>query len=235
MNSIKIKYKRILLKISGEILSSNNEILNSRVLQYITDQILSVNELGVKIGVVIGGGNIIRGKSQSYLDHIDADLCGMVATVINGMALYSYLKKKVDNVCLRSSFGISGLIEPFNKFKCIKIYDRGYILILTGGTGNPLFTTDTAAALRAAELSAEILIKGTKVEGVYSTDPGKNKKAKLYRDLEYQTAIDRNLNVMDITAFRICKEAKIPICVYNLMKYQLKKIVIGETIGTIVH
>lgn len=235
MNSNKIKYKRILLKISGEILSSNNEILNSLVLQYITDQILSVNELGVKIGVVIGGGNIIRGKSQPYLDHIDADLCGMVATVINGMALYSYLKKKVDNVCLRSSFGISGLIEPFNKFKCIKIYDRGDILILTGGTGNPLFTTDTAAALRAAELSAEILIKGTKVEGVYSTDPRKNKKAKLYRDLEYQTAIDRNLNVMDITAFRICKEAKIPICVYNLMKYQLKKIVIGETIGTIVH
>lgn len=235
MNSNKIKYKRILLKISGEILSSNNEILNSLVLQYITDQILSVNELGVKIGVVIGGGNIIRGKSQPYLDHIDADLCGMVATVINGIALYSYLKKKVDNVCLRSSFGISGLIEPFNKFKCIKIYDRGDILILTGGTGNPLFTTDTAAALRAAELSAEILIKGTKVEGVYSTDPRKNKKAKLYRDLEYQTAIDRNLNVMDITAFRICKEAKIPICVYNLMKYQLKKIVIGETIGTIVH
>lgn len=209
--------------------------MNSLVLQYITDQILSVNELGVKIGVVIGGGNIIRGKSQPYLDHIDADLCGMVATVINGIALYSYLKKKVDNVCLRSSFGISGLIEPFNKFKCIKIYDRGDILILTGGTGNPLFTTDTAAALRAAELSAEILIKGTKVEGVYSTDPRKNKKAKLYRDLEYQTAIDRNLNVMDITAFRICKEAKIPICVYNLMKYQLKKIVIGETIGTIVH
>lgn len=235
MNSIKIKYKRILLKISGEILGSNDEIFNSRVLHYITEQILSVHKLGVKIGVVIGGGNIIRGKSQSYLDPIDADLCGMIATVINGMALYSYLKKRIKNVCLRSSFGISGIIEPFNKLECVKMYDRGEILILTGGTGNPLFTTDTAAALRGAELSAEILIKGTKVEGVYSTDPGMDKKAKLYHDLEYQTAIDKNLNVMDITAFRICKEAKIPICVYNLMKYQLKKIVIGETIGTIIH
>ncbi|MGQ9534817.1 MAG: UMP kinase [bacterium] len=234
MNSIKIKYKRILLKISGEILSSNGEILNARVLHYIAEQILSVHKLGVKIGVVIGGGNIIRGKSQSYLDPIDADLCGMIATVINGMALYSYLKKKIDRVCLRSSFGISGLIEPFNKLECLKMYDRGEILILTGGTGNPLFTTDTAAALRAAELFAEILIKGTKVEGVYSTDPGKDKKARLYRALEYETAINKNLNVMDITAFRICQEAKIPICVYNLMKYQLKKIIIGETIGTIV-
>lgn len=235
MSNIKIKYKKILLKISGEVLGKNSEILNSRVLQYLTEQIISVHKLGVKIGVVIGGGNIIRGQFQSWLDPVDADLCGMVATVINGMALYSYLKKKIDRVWLRSSFGISGLIEPFNKFECVEIYNKGGIIILTGGTGNPLFTTDTAAALRAVELSAELFIKGTKVEGVYSVDPETDRNAKLYRVVKYQMAINKNLKVMDITAFRICQEAKIPICIYNLMKYPLKKIIFGERIGTIVH
>ncbi len=235
MSSIKIKYKKILLKISGEILGNNDEVLNFRILQYLGDQIISVHKLGVKIGIVIGGGNIIRGQSQSWLNPVDADFCGMVATAINGMALYSNLKKKISRVCLRSSFGISGLIEPFNKFECEDIYNRGDIIILTGGTGNPLFTTDTAAALRAVELSAQILIKGTKVEGVYSADPRKDRTAKLYRDVDYQTAIDKNLKVMDITAFRICQQAKIPICVYNLMKYPLRKIIAGENIGTIVH
>lgn len=235
MSSIKIKYKKILLKISGEILGNNDEVLNIRVLQYLSDEIISVHKLGVKIGIVIGGGNIIRGQSQSWLNKVDADFCGMVATVINGMALYSNLKKKISRVCLRSSFGISGLIEPFNKFECEEIYNKGDIIILTGGTGNPLFTTDTAAALRAVELSAELLIKGTKVEGVYSADPTNDRTAKLYRDVDYQTAIDKNLKVMDITAFKICQQAKIPICVYNLMKYPLKKIIAGEKIGTIVH
>jgi len=231
----KIKYKRIILKISGEILGENNEILSPKILNYITEQIVSVYNLGVKIGVVIGGGNIIRGKNVSWLNPVDADLCGMVATVINGMALYSYLKRKIDNVYVRGSFEISGLVKYFNKLEGLAIYNQGGVVILVGGTGNPLFTTDTAAALRAVELSANLLIKGTKVEGVYSSDPKKDKKARLYRSLKYQKAIDRNLNVMDITAFRICKEAKIPICVYNLMKHPLRKIILGEKIGTIVH
>lgn len=231
----KIKYKRILLKISGEILGQNNEVLTPKVLHYITEQILSVHKLGVKIGVVVGGGNIIRGKEVSWLNPVEADLCGMVATVINGMALYSIIKKYTDDVYLRSSFEITGFVESFHKIEDQTIYNQGGVIILVGGTGNPLFTTDTASALRAVELSSELLIKGTKVEGVYSADPKKNKNARLYRKLRFEEAIEKNLNVMDITAFRICKDAKIPICVYNLMKYPLKKIVLGEAVGTLVY
>ncbi|MEO0184917.1 MAG: UMP kinase [candidate division WOR-3 bacterium] len=235
MNKARIKYKRILLKISGEILGKDNEVLTPAVLDYITRQIVSVYSLGVKVAVVIGGGNIIRGKEVSWLNPVDADLCGMVATVINGMALYSYLKKKIDNVYLRSSFEVTGFVESFHKIEDQTIYNQGGVIILVGGTGNPLFTTDTAAALRAVELSAELLIKGTKVEGVYSADPKKDRKAKFYRRITYEQAIDKNLKVMDITAFRICREAKIPICVYNLMKHPLKKIVLGEEVGTFVY
>ncbi|MGB9720862.1 MAG: uridine monophosphate kinase [bacterium] len=234
MSKTKIKYRRILLKISGEILGQNNEVLTPAVLDYISEQIVSAYNLGVKIAVVIGGGNIIRGKEVSWLNPVDADLCGMIATVINGMALYSYLKKKISNVFLRSSFEVTGFVENFHKIEDQTIYNQGGVMILVGGTGNPLFTTDTAAALRAVELSAQLLVKGTKVEGVYSADPNKDKKAKFYRKITYKQAIDRNLNVMDITAFRICKEAKIPICVYNFMKYPLKKIILGEEVGTIV-
>lgn len=235
VNKARIKYKRILLKISGEILGKDNEVLTPAVLDYITRQIVSVYSLGVKVAVVIGGGNIIRGKEVSWLNPVDADLCGMVATVINGMALYSYLKKKIDNVYLRSSFEVTGFVESFHKIEDQTIYNQGGVIILVGGTGNPLFTTDTAAALRAVELSAELLIKGTKVEGVYSADPKKDRKAKFYRRITYEQAIDKNLKVMDITAFRICREAKIPICVYNLMKHPLKKIVLGEEVGTFVY
>lgn len=234
MSKDKIKYKRILLKISGEILGQDNEVLTPRILNYIAKQILSVYNLGVKIAVVVGGGNIIRGKEISWLNPVEADLCGMVATVINGMALYSILKKKIDNVYLRSSFEVTGFVESFHKVEDQTIYNQGGVIILVGGTGNPLFTTDTAAALRAVELASELLIKGTKVEGIYSSDPQKNKDAKFYRRLKFQEAIEKNLNVMDMTAFKICKDAKIPICVYNLLKYPLKKIVLGEAVGTLV-
>ncbi|MCX7994516.1 MAG: uridine monophosphate kinase [candidate division WOR-3 bacterium] len=230
----RIKYKKILLKISGEILGQNNEVLSSRILDYIAEQVSSVHELGVKVAVVMGGGNIVRGKEVSWLSPIDADLCGMIGTVINGIALYSVLRKKIDKVYLRSSFEISGFVESFHKLEDRMIYDQGGVILLAGGTGNPLFTTDTAAALRAVELSAQILIKGTKVEGVYSADPEKDKDAKFYQRVSFREAIDKNLEVMDITAFKICRDAKIPICVYNLMKHPLKKIVLGEEVGTIV-
>ncbi len=235
MNKDKIKYKKILLKISGEILGKNGEILTSEVLNYIAEQILSVYKLGVKIAVVIGGGNIIRGRETHWLSQVDGDLCGMVATVINGMALYSMLKKKIDGIYLRSGFEIAGFVKGFHKIEDRIIYNQGGVILLVGGTGNPLFTTDTAAALRAVELSAQILIKGTKVEGVYSADPKMKKDARFYRKITFQEAIDKNLNVMDITAFRICKDAGIPICVYNIMKYPLKNIIIGEKVGTIVY
>ncbi len=235
MSKDKIKYSRILLKISGEILGQNNEVLTPNILNYIAEQILSVYKLGIKIAVVVGGGNIIRGKEVAWLNPVEADLCGMVATVINGMALCSILKKNIDNVYLRSSFEVTGFVEKFNKIEDRTIYNQGGVIIFVGGTGNPLFTTDTAAALRAVELSSELLIKGTKVEGVYSADPEKYKNVKFFRKVRFPQAIEKNLNVMDITAFRICRDAKIPICVYNLMKYPLKKIILGEDVGTLVY
>ena len=235
MSKDKIKYRRILLKISGEILGKNHEVLTPDILDYIAEQIFSVYNLGVKVAVVVGGGNIIRGKEVSWLKPVDADLCGMVATVINGIALYSILRNKINNIYLRSGFEVTGFVESFHKIEDQTIYNQGGVIILVGGTGNPLFTTDTAAAIRAVELSAELLIKGTKVDGVYSADPQKNKNAKFYRKITFQEAIEQDLNVMDITAFRICKDARIPIYVYNLMKYPLKKIILGEEIGTIVY
>ncbi len=235
VNNTKIKYRRILLKISGETLGQKSEILTAKSLNYITEQIVSVYRLGIKIGVVVGGGNIIRGRDERRFDRIDADYCGMVSTVINGMTMYSYLKNRIEKIFLRSSFEIAGIVPQFNKFEDKILYDNGGVLILVGGTGNPTVSTDTAAAIRAVELSVDVLIKGTNVEGVYSQDPKKNKKATLFEELGYDQVIKENLNVMDITAFKICKDAKIPICVYNLMKYPLIKIVSGKRIGTIVH
>ncbi len=235
MNKHRVKYQRILLKISGEIIGRDSQIFSPQTLEYICKQIISVHNLGVKIGVVIGGGNIVRGREVSWLNAVDADLCGMIATVINGMVLYSTLKKCTERVYLRSSFEITGFVKCFNKVEDRLIYEQGGIIIIAGGTGNPLFTTDSAAALRAVELSSHVLIKGTKVDGVYSADPEKDKKAKLYHHLTYQEAIDRDLKVMDLTAFKICKDAKMPICVYNFMKYPLKKVVLGEGVGTVVY
>ncbi|MEO0137341.1 MAG: uridine monophosphate kinase [candidate division WOR-3 bacterium] len=234
MSKKKLKYNKILLKISGELLGQNHEVLTPRILEYIAAQIITVKKLGVKIAVVMGGGNIVRGKEVSWLDKVDADHCGMLSTIINGIALYSVLKRKISDVFLRSSFEIPGLVRGFQKTEDRILYEQGGILLLAGGTGNPLFTTDTAAALRAVELSAQLLIKGTKVEGVYSADPEKDKNARLYRRLSFQEAIDKNLKVMDLTAFGICKDARIPICVYNLTRYPLEKIVLGEEIGTLV-
>lgn len=229
-----LKYNRILLKISGEILGQKLEVLNQKILTFITNQIVETYKLGVKIGVVIGGGNIIRGKTANWLNQIDADMCGMMATIINGIALQSALRPFVNEVYLRGGFEITGLLKRFNKQEDSMLYNNGGILILVGGTGNPLFTTDTAAAMRAVELSAQILIKGTKVRGIYSCDPEKYKDAKFFPKLKYQEAIDKGLNVMDMTAFRICQESKIPICVYDLTKYPLTRIIFGDNIGTLV-
>lgn len=229
-----MRYQRIILKISGEILGQRAESFNLKSIEYIVRQIISVHKLGVKMGVVVGGGNIIRGKTAQGLDRLDADLCGMVATVINGLTLYSRLGKNNIKADISSAIELPGIVRQTNKFEDLKFYDAGGILIFVGGTGNPLFTTDTAAALRTVEMKADILIKGTKVEGVYSADPVKNKKARFYPSLKFSEAINKNLMVMDITAFDICQSANIPICVYNLMKHPLLRIVKGDKIGTIV-
>uniref|UniRef100_A0A7V3RG49 Uridylate kinase n=1 Tax=candidate division WOR-3 bacterium TaxID=2052148 RepID=A0A7V3RG49_UNCW3 len=232
MSEDKIKYKRILLKLSGEILGDDSEVLSSKVLKYTAEQICSVQELGVKVGIVIGGGNIIRGRNVDWFDRIDADYCGMVSTVVNGIALYSCLRKR--SVYLRGSFEVGGMVKKFDKFEDGRLYDNGGLLILVGGTGNPTVSTDTAAAIRAAELSVDILIKGTNVEGVYTADPKKDKNARLLNSVSYEEAIRNNLNVMDIIAFKICQELGIKIYVYNFLKYPLKDIILGKSIGTIV-
>lgn len=231
---IKLQYKKIVLKISGETLGEKTEIINKRTINYITKQITEVKSLGVKIGVVVGGGNIIRGREAQWLDKVDADYCGMVATVINGIVLYSQLRKKNIQVNLSSGLEVRGVARRCNKFQDLRSYISGDVLIFVGGTGSPFFTTDTAAALRAFEFGADILIKGTKVEGVYSTDPKKNSKAIFYRRLTFDEVIEKKLEVMDLTAFNICKEANIPICVYNFMQYPLINIIKGEKFGTLI-
>lgn len=228
------KYGRIILKLSGEFFGDENRTFNQSAIHYIVEQITEARNLGTKMGIVVGGGNIIRGRDAAWLDKLDADLCGMVGTVINGVTLHSILQKKGQRVKLCSGLAVEGIAERFSKFNDREFFESGGTVIFVGGTGNPMFTTDTAAALRAAEFEADVLIKGTKVAGVYSADPHKNEKAKLYRNLSYDEAIKKRLMVMDLTAFNICREAHIPIHVYEFLKHGLVDILSGKTTGTII-
>ena len=180
------KYHRIILKLSGEFFGNDDKTFNETAINYVVEQILQAKNMGTKIGVVVGGGNIIRGRDADWLDKIDADLCGMVGTVINGIVLHSLLERKGQRVKLSSGLAVEGIAEKFNKFTDLEFFDSGGIVIFVGGTGNPLFTTDTAAALRAAEFHADVLIKGTKVAGVYSADPVLNKNATFYKGISYE-------------------------------------------------
>lgn len=229
-----LKYKRLILKISGEILGADKNLFRQQSFDHITKQIIDASRLGAKIGVVIGGGNIIRGREAGWLDKIDADVCGMLATIINGIVIHSQLRKLGVSAKLSSGLEVRGVVNRCNKFEDLDFYDSGGVLVFVGGTGNPLFTTDTAAALRAAEFKADILVKATKVEGVYSADPEKNSKAEFYKRLTFQKAIAEKLGIMDLAAFNICRETNIPISVYNLMKYPLSKVIKGEDIGTLI-
>jgi uridylate kinase len=228
------KYRKIILKLSGEFLGNQGSTFNQTTIQYAVEQITQARKLGTKIGIVVGAGNIIRGRDAKELNKIDADLCGMMGTVINGLTLCSMLKKANHDVKISSAFTIDGIAERFNKANDLPFYDAGGIIVFVGGTGNPLFTTDTAAALRAAELNADVLIKGTKVAGVYSSDPHHDKQATFYKKLTYDRVIAKNIQVMDLAAFNMCREARIPIHVYNFMKHQLADVIDGKNIGTIV-
>lgn len=228
------KYRRIILKLSGEYFGNKSKTFDKAAIDYIVRQIVAAREAGVKIGIVAGAGNIIRGRDSGWINKIDADMCGMVATVINGTLLYSALNKTGHDVRLSSALAVDGVAQRFNKFDDFEFYNSGGILIFAGGTGNPLFTTDTAAAVRAAEMCADILIKGTKVAGVYSADPHKNKQATFYREVSYDQAIEKNLGIMDMAAFNICREADIPIYVYNFSQHQLSDIIAGKIVGTII-
>lgn len=229
-----LKYKKCLVKVSGEVLGTPESPFNLKAFEYITDQLVEVHQQGACIGVVVGGGNIIRGRDASWLEKVDADVCGMMATIINGIILHSRLNERKVKARLSSGIEVSGVVHRCNKFEERTFYNERGVLIFVGGTGNPLFTTDTAAALRATEFGADILIKATKVDGVFSADPEKDPKATLYRRLTYDEAIVQNLSVMDLSAFNICRESRIPICVYNYAQHSINSILQGNDIGTIV-
>jgi uridylate kinase len=231
---IDLKFKRLVVKISGEMLRGPDSLFDIPMIEYITDQIRSVHAMGACIGIVIGGGNILRGRDVPWIDKVDADICGMLATIINGIMLHSKLTALHIPVKLCSGIPVKGVVERCNPLEDRGVYNDHKVLIFVGGTGNPLFTTDTAAALRAVEFKADVVIKATKVDGVYSGDPEKITDATRYTRVTYDEAIRKNLRIMDLAAFNTCKEADIPIYVYNLKKYPLARVITKGDIGTLV-
>jgi uridylate kinase len=236
--SNKAKYKRVLLKLSGESLSGKNRFgIDSDILEYLSSEIMKVHDLGVEIGIVIGGGNIYRGLSAKAqgIDSVTGDYMGMLSTIINALALQNSLEKHGIFTRLLSAIDINKIAEPFIRRRAVRHIEKKRIVIFGGGTGNPYFTTDTAASLRALEIGAELILKGTRVNGVFDSDPEKNSHAKMYRKITYNNAIRKQLKIMDMTAFALCHENKIPIVVFNMnVKDNFKKVVLGKSVGTLV-
>jgi uridylate kinase len=233
------KYKRIVLKISGEILGSRveGEPIHAESLENICEEIKAVSDMGVEVGLVVGGGNIFRGLQGSGkgIDRTTGDSMGMLATVINGLALMDRLEKMGAVVRVQSAIQMDRLAEPYIQRRAIRHLERGRIVIFVAGTGNPYFSTDTAAALRASEISAEIILKATKVDGIYDKDPHKHKGAKKFDTLSYMDCLENRLSVMDSTAFSLCMDNRMPILVFDLQqKHSIRTAVSGETIGTVV-
>lgn len=231
-------YKRIVLKLSGEALQGKEGYgIDTSVARSIAVQIKDIRSLGVEIAIVIGGGNIFRGAraAKEGMDTATADYMGMLATVINGMALQDALEKEGVFTRLQTAIEMRQLAEPYIRRRAIRHLEKKRVVIFVCGIGNPYFTTDTTAALRAAEISADIILKATKVDGVYSDDPFKNKKAKRFKRLSYLDLLKKRLKVMDTTAISLCMDNKIPIVVFDLfVSGNLKKVVMGKDIGTIV-
>ncbi len=233
-----IKYKRILLKLSGESLMGNAGYgIDSERLNEYAEQIKELQEAGVQVGIVIGGGNIFRGLSgvASGFDRVKGDQMGMMATVINSLALQSALKNMGVKSTVFTAIRMEPVGELYNRDQAIDDLELGKVVILSGGTGNPFFTTDTASSLRAVEIGAEIILKGTRVDGVYTADPEKDPNATKFNQISFNEVINRELNVMDLTAFTMCKENNLPIYVFDMNKKgNLLKVVLGEEIGTLV-
>jgi uridylate kinase len=233
------RYKRILLKLSGEALMGDDAYgINRETLWRIVNEIKTVTDLGVEVGVVIGGGNIFRGMAgaSSGMDRATADYMGMLATVMNAMALADAMRQAGLNARVQSALTIEQVVEPYIRGKAIRYLEEGRVVIFGGGTGNPFFTTDTAAALRGSEIGAEMVLKATKVDGVYTADPKKDPTATRYAKISFDEAIGRNLAVMDATAFALCRDQKLPINVFSIFKTgALKRVVLGEDEGTLVH
>ena len=233
------KYKRILLKLSGEALMGSDPYgINRQTIEGIVAEIAQVAGMGVEIGVVIGGGNIFRGVAPgaSGMDRATADYMGMLATVMNALALQDAMRHAGLASRVQSALNVEQIVEPYIRGKAIRYLEEGKIVIFAAGTGNPFFTTDTAAALRGSEMGAEIVIKATKVDGVYTADPKKDVAAQRYGRISFDEAIARNLKVMDATALTLCRDQKLPINVFSIFKKgALKRVVLGEDEGTLVH
>ena len=233
-----MKYKRILLKLSGEALMGAKDfgIDHSRLYKYAQD-IKEIQLAGVEVAIVIGGGNIFRGvqEDNSAIDRVQGDYMGMLATVINSMALQSALEGAGVKTRLLSAIKMEQIAEPFIKRRAVRHLEKGRVVIFGAGTGNPYFTTDTAAALRAVEINAEVILKGTRVDGIYTADPEKDPSAQRFDSVTFKEVIDKGLNVMDMNAFTLCHENDLPIIVFDMNQPgNLRKVVVGEEIGTIV-
>ena len=232
------KYKRILLKLSGEALGGPTGLnINPQAVRSMAGQIRAVRKLKVQIVIVVGGGNIFRGLSGSKrgMDRTTGDYMGMLATIINALALQDALEKLEVPTRVLSAISISQVAEPFIRRRAVRHLEKGRVVIFAGGTGNPYFSTDTTAALRANEIGADVVLKATKVDGIYDDDPQKNPKAKRYSQICYSDALRQRLKVMDSTAFSLCMDNKMPIIVFNFSQpNNLKRIILGEQIGTLV-
>ena len=233
-----MKYNRILLKLSGEALMGSQQYgIDSSVLSSYALEIQSVVNSGCQVAIVIGGGNIYRGiqSEESGFDRVQGDHMGMLATIINGMALQSALEALDIDTRLQTAINMEQIAEPYIRRRAMRHLDKKRVVIFGGGTGNPYFTTDTAAALRAIEIEADVILKGTRVNGVYSADPEKNPSAKKYDKISFDEVYDLSLKVMDLTAFTLCKENKLPINVFNMnVKGNLMKVCDGIEVGTLV-
>jgi uridylate kinase len=233
-----VKYRRILLKLSGEaLMGSQSYGIDPATLSQIADEIIDVHSLGVEIAMVIGGGNIFRGIAASSrgMDRAHADYMGMLATVINSLALQDALESRGSHTRVLSAIEMERLCEPYIRRRAIRHLEKGRLVIFGAGTGNPFFTTDTAASLRAMEIGADIVMKATKVDGVYDKDPNKHKDARMFRRLSYLDVLNRDLGVMDSTAISLCRDNKLPILVFNMTKPgNIRRVVLGEPLGTLV-
>jgi uridylate kinase len=233
------KYKRVLLKLSGEALMGEDAFgINRQTIERMVDEIAQVSELGVEMGVVIGGGNIFRGVAlgSAGMDRATADYMGMLATIMNALALADVMRQKGINARVQSAINIEQIVEPYIRPKAIRYLEEGKIVVFAAGTGNPFFTTDTAAALRGTEIGAQMVLKATKVDGVYSADPMVDSSARRYERISFDDAIVRNLKIMDATAFALCRDQNLPITVFSITKPgAMRRVIMGEAEGTLVH
>lgn len=238
MNDFNLKYKRVILKVTGEIFAGSQKFgIDGKTVKAFAQEIKEVKEMGCEIALVVGGGNIFRGAvaSEMGMDRASADTMGMLATIINSLALQDALEKLGVSTRVLSAIEMRQVAEPYIRRRATRHLEKGRVVIFAGGTGNPYFTTDTTASLRAMEVGAEVILKATKVEGIYDADPFKHEGAKKFEELTYIEVLNRELKVMDSTAISLCMDHQLPIIVFNLMeKGNIKRVVSGEPIGTLV-